>query len=186
MTGSKFIGKVISNRMQKSCLVAVDRLVRHKKYDRVLRRTTKLMAHDEKDECNIGDIGEAVLQHGRWLVQAVGSWGSWGSWGWAEIVEGKTGAPDMSCWEGLEGLQAVVLDSLGAAALDHVSACVLDAPRGRVQRQTSPCGWGCLELCTQPCAWCWEGGSRSSNSSRVGGKEWSATLAAAARGKRCR
>lgn len=62
MTGSKFIGKVISNRMQKSVLVAVDRLVRHTKYDRVLRRTTKLMAHDEKNECNIGDIGAWRVQ----------------------------------------------------------------------------------------------------------------------------
>lgn len=35
--------QVISNRMQKSVLVAVDRLVRHKKYDRVIKRTTKLM-----------------------------------------------------------------------------------------------------------------------------------------------
>ena len=35
--------QVISNGMQKSVLVAIDRLVRHKKYDRVLRRTTKLM-----------------------------------------------------------------------------------------------------------------------------------------------
>ena len=35
--------QVISNRMQKSVLVAVDRLVKHKKYDRLLRRTTKLM-----------------------------------------------------------------------------------------------------------------------------------------------
>lgn len=73
MAGSKFIGKVISNRMQKSVLVAVDRLVRHKKYDRVLRRTTKLMAHDEKDECNIGDIVQVHIcrplsKHKCWQV----------------------------------------------------------------------------------------------------------------------
>ncbi|KAG7669418.1 hypothetical protein Ndes2526B_g05743 [Nannochloris sp. 'desiccata'] len=52
---TEFVGKVISNRMEKSILVAIDRLVRQKKYDRILRRTTKLMAHDEKDDCNIGD-----------------------------------------------------------------------------------------------------------------------------------
>lgn len=38
-----FFFQVISNRMQKSVLVAIDRLVRQKKYDRILRRTTKLM-----------------------------------------------------------------------------------------------------------------------------------------------
>lgn len=41
--------------MQKSVLVAVDRFVKHTKYDRILKRTTKLMAHDEEDACNIGD-----------------------------------------------------------------------------------------------------------------------------------
>eukprot|EP00887_Chlorella_sp_A99_P001475 scaffold8.g1475.t1 len=55
MTGKEFIGKVVSNRMHKSVLVAVDRLVRNYKYGRVLRRSTKLMAHDENNECNIGD-----------------------------------------------------------------------------------------------------------------------------------
>lgn len=38
--------QVISNGMQKSVLVTIDRLVRHKKYDRVLRRTTKLMVRE--------------------------------------------------------------------------------------------------------------------------------------------
>ena len=41
--------QVISNRMQKSVLVAVDRLVKHKKYDRVLKRTTKLMVRGRRD-----------------------------------------------------------------------------------------------------------------------------------------
>ena len=39
--------QVISNRMQKSVLVAVDRLVKHKKYDRILKRTTKLMVRQD-------------------------------------------------------------------------------------------------------------------------------------------
>ncbi|KAL6776940.1 MRPS17 [Auxenochlorella protothecoides x Auxenochlorella symbiontica] len=51
----EFVGKVISNRMQKSILVAVDRIVKIPKYNREVRRTTKLMAHDETDTCNIGD-----------------------------------------------------------------------------------------------------------------------------------
>lgn len=47
--------QVISNRMQKSVLVAIERFVEHKKYPRTLRRTTKLMAHDESNDCNVGD-----------------------------------------------------------------------------------------------------------------------------------
>ncbi|XP_026445095.1 uncharacterized protein LOC113345549 [Papaver somniferum] len=49
------IGVVVSNKMQKSVVVAVDRLFHHKLYNRYIKRTSKFMAHDEKDECNIGD-----------------------------------------------------------------------------------------------------------------------------------
>ena len=50
------IGKVISNRMQKSIVVAIERQVAHPLYKKYYRRTSKLMAHDEKREANVGDI----------------------------------------------------------------------------------------------------------------------------------
>jgi len=50
------IGKVVSNKMQKSIVVAIDRKVQHVKYKKYYNKTTKLMAHDEKNECSIGDI----------------------------------------------------------------------------------------------------------------------------------
>ncbi|HOP49076.1 MAG TPA: 30S ribosomal protein S17 [Ignavibacteriales bacterium] len=50
------IGKVVSNKMDKSIVVAVERQVAHKLYKKYFKRTTKIMAHDEKNECNIGDI----------------------------------------------------------------------------------------------------------------------------------
>ena len=46
---------VVSNKMQKSVVVAVDRLFYHKLYDRYVKRTSKFMAHDENNLCNIGD-----------------------------------------------------------------------------------------------------------------------------------
>ncbi|KAF5201230.1 30S ribosomal protein S17 [Thalictrum thalictroides] len=49
------VGMVVSNKMQKSVVVAVDRLFHHKLYNRYIKRTSKFMAHDEKNECNIGD-----------------------------------------------------------------------------------------------------------------------------------
>ncbi|KAF5750181.1 30S ribosomal S17 [Tripterygium wilfordii] len=49
------VGMVVSNKMQKSVVVAVDRLFHHKIYNRYVKRTSKFMAHDEKNECNIGD-----------------------------------------------------------------------------------------------------------------------------------
>ncbi|TKY63558.1 30S ribosomal protein S17 [Spatholobus suberectus] len=49
------VGMVVSNKMQKSVVVAVDRLFYHKLYDRYVKRTSKFMAHDEHNLCNIGD-----------------------------------------------------------------------------------------------------------------------------------
>lgn len=48
-------GLVVSNKMDKSIVVAIKRKVKHPKYGKFLQKTTKLMAHDEKNECNIGD-----------------------------------------------------------------------------------------------------------------------------------
>lgn len=48
-------GKVISNKMQKTVSVEVVRIERHSLYGKVLRRKTKIKAHDEKGNCEIGD-----------------------------------------------------------------------------------------------------------------------------------
>jgi len=49
------VGLVTSNKMDKSIVVAVERKVKHPKYGKFLNKTTKFVAHDEKNECNIGD-----------------------------------------------------------------------------------------------------------------------------------
>lgn len=49
------VGIVVSNKMQKTITVAIERKVAHPIYKKYFRKTTKLMAHDEKRECNIGD-----------------------------------------------------------------------------------------------------------------------------------
>jgi small subunit ribosomal protein S17 len=48
-------GLVTSNKMEKSITIAVERKERHPLYGKFLKKTTKFMAHDEKNECNIGD-----------------------------------------------------------------------------------------------------------------------------------
>ncbi|HPE40880.1 MAG TPA: 30S ribosomal protein S17 [Bacteroidales bacterium] len=48
-------GLVTSNKMDKSVVVSVERKLKHPKYGKFLKRTTKLMAHDEQNECNMGD-----------------------------------------------------------------------------------------------------------------------------------
>ena len=51
----EFVGEVVSNKMQKTVVVVLKRFVRHHRYGKVLRRVTRLKAHDEKNECQIGD-----------------------------------------------------------------------------------------------------------------------------------
>lgn len=48
-------GRVVSNRMDKTVTIAVERLVRHPLYGKYIRRTTKLHAHDEDNSCQLGD-----------------------------------------------------------------------------------------------------------------------------------
>ena len=48
-------GKVVSNKMDKTIAVSVERLVKHPTYGKYIRRTTKLLAHDESNECQEGD-----------------------------------------------------------------------------------------------------------------------------------
>jgi small subunit ribosomal protein S17 len=49
------VGLVVSNKMTKSIVVQIERKVKHPKYGKFVRLTTKLVAHDEKNDCNIGD-----------------------------------------------------------------------------------------------------------------------------------
>tara|TARA_Y100001954_G_C15632732_1_gene513550 strand:- start:310 stop:564 length:255 start_codon:yes stop_codon:yes gene_type:complete len=49
------IGLVISNKMDKSIVVEIERKVKHPIYGKFVKKTSKFMAHDEKNDCNIGD-----------------------------------------------------------------------------------------------------------------------------------
>jgi small subunit ribosomal protein S17 len=49
------IGTVVSNKMTKSISITVERKVKHPIYGKFVKKTTKFMAHDENNDCNIGD-----------------------------------------------------------------------------------------------------------------------------------
>ena len=49
------VGKVVSDKMDKTIVVAIEDSVKHKLYNKVIKRTYKLKAHDENNECGIGD-----------------------------------------------------------------------------------------------------------------------------------
>lgn len=49
-------GRVVSNKMDKTITVLVERLVKHRMYGKYIRRSTKIFAHDENNVCNEGDV----------------------------------------------------------------------------------------------------------------------------------
>lgn len=53
-------GKVVSNKADKTIVVAIERQVAHPLYRKYFKQTTKVMAHDEKNECNIGDVVKVI------------------------------------------------------------------------------------------------------------------------------
>jgi small subunit ribosomal protein S17 len=70
------IGKVTSNKMRKTIVVTVDRQIIHPLYKRVVRRSSKFLVHDEKNDCRVGDwvrIQETrpLSRHKRWRVVEV-------------------------------------------------------------------------------------------------------------------
>ena len=50
------IGLVTSSKMDKTIVVSVERKLKHSKYGKYIKKTNKFMAHDEKDDCGIGDL----------------------------------------------------------------------------------------------------------------------------------
>ena len=72
----EWYGNVISNKMNKTVVVAVERSVIHPVYKKVLRRVTKLKAHDEENVCNVGDRVQMIetrpiSKHKHWRVVRV-------------------------------------------------------------------------------------------------------------------
>lgn len=49
------VGKVVSNKMDKTIVVAIENSVKHPLYNKIIKRTVKLKAHDENNDCSIGD-----------------------------------------------------------------------------------------------------------------------------------
>ena len=70
------VGRVISNKMNQSVSVSVERLIRHPVYGKFIRRTTKVLAHDEKNSCKEGDTVAIVecrpiSKHKSWRVVTI-------------------------------------------------------------------------------------------------------------------
>ncbi len=69
-------GVVVSDKMDKTVMVEVTRLRRHRLYKKVMRQRNKFMAHDEQNACRVGDRVRIVesrplSRHKRWVVEAI-------------------------------------------------------------------------------------------------------------------
>lgn len=77
MSERLIVGKVISNKMNKTIVVQIERKVKHPLYGKYVRRFTKMYAHDENNACQIGDIvsikqGRPLSKLKRWkLIEVV-------------------------------------------------------------------------------------------------------------------
>lgn len=72
----ELVGRVVSDRMQKTVVVAVNSVRRHRLYSRMMRTTKKYMAHDEQDNCRVGDLvriqeSRPISKHKSWRVVTV-------------------------------------------------------------------------------------------------------------------
>jgi small subunit ribosomal protein S17 len=70
------VGKVVSNKMMKTVVVAVESSREHRLYGRNVRRTTKFKAHDEDNRCQIGDVvviaeSRPMSKEKRWVVREI-------------------------------------------------------------------------------------------------------------------
>ncbi|MCR4405473.1 MAG: 30S ribosomal protein S17 [Anaerolineae bacterium] len=72
----QLIGRVVSNKMDKTVVVKVERLQRHSLYKKVMRRSKKYKAHDEHNSCQVGDLVRIVesrplSREKRWVVEEI-------------------------------------------------------------------------------------------------------------------
>jgi small subunit ribosomal protein S17 len=72
----RLVGSVVSDKMDKTVVVRVERLVRHPRYGKVLRRAKKYKAHDAENECRVGDLVRIVesrplSREKRWAVEEI-------------------------------------------------------------------------------------------------------------------
>jgi small subunit ribosomal protein S17 len=70
------VGRVVSNKMDKTAVVAVEQTVTHRLYHRSMKKTKKFHAHDEENQCNVGDVVEIVSSRPlsrtkRWRVREI-------------------------------------------------------------------------------------------------------------------
>lgn len=70
------VGTVVSNKMDKTVVVEIKQRIKHEKYQKFINKTTKFKAHDENNECGIGDLvsiveSRPISKDKRWKVKNI-------------------------------------------------------------------------------------------------------------------
>ena len=121
------VGTVVSNKMDKTVVVRIDRYKRHRLYGKTLRETRRYKAHDEKNECHLGDIvriseTRPLSREKRWRVVEIITRGEV-----AEVVPREIGAH--------------IIEETRAAADAEAAARVAEAaPAGEAQGEAAAAG----------------------------------------------
>ena len=76
MANVEITGKVVSDKMQKTVIVTTERQVRDERYGNQMKRTTRFMAHDEKEDAKVGDLvtivqARPLSRNKRWVVTRI-------------------------------------------------------------------------------------------------------------------
>jgi small subunit ribosomal protein S17 len=119
--GRTLVGRVVSNKMNKTVTVLVERQVRHPLYRKYIRRTTKLHVHDENGECGEGDVVEIAHIEDQGMAAAAGrvegpviTWSAQAvAGGWVGGECHDSDADDAGCGRQQRGAQADVYQSAG-------------------------------------------------------------------------
>ena len=118
------VGRVVSDRMDKTIVVSVERLTRHRLYKRVIRLTTKFKAHDENNDAHVGDT--VLIEESRPLSATK-------RWRLVEVVQ-RSGDHGASAELELISEDAAVSEAIHAAAhpgrARHEAEADADAPNG--------------------------------------------------------
>jgi small subunit ribosomal protein S17 len=76
MANVEITGRVVSDKMQKTVIVTTERQVRDERYGKQMKRTTRFMAHDEKEDAKVGDLvaivqARPLSRNKRWVVTRI-------------------------------------------------------------------------------------------------------------------
>jgi small subunit ribosomal protein S17 len=130
----ELVGRVISDKMEKTVVVAVSSLARHRLYLRTMRRTKKYMAHDEQNNCRVGDLvriqeSRPISRHKSWrVVNVLEEAATRGKAVELPVTTAQAGVPDVAAIASVD-VTPGILPGTGAETQDEGSQAEAEGQR---------------------------------------------------------